>query len=402
MNTIYNISGRFLTVAALMFSILFYSLYSFAATQAPDSNLGRPWYTRVGMFMPQIYVDLYLSSSCPNCLRANEFFKELEKQQAWMIVKRHWIDKDLTALKEFNQELKLFNYEGGYAVPSIFFCKTHWIGFNDVQLSGKMLLKGLNACFTSIYFNGEISTTILNQLQKWSKESQALSHIDSTAKITWATVIIQSAFLDAVTPCSFFVIITFLAFLGLTDKARASRVLVGGLFLITIGIIHYFQLLHWDRYSIWLNNLLPIARVVGGILSIWLLYILWRLRKPYLISIVTAWAVYSYQQQCGFAFPSFYQYWMSSHELSQSGIIASTVLYQLLYLSILGLILGIITVYGIPKPKVLYKISWLILFFIASILILHPIALTSLFLSWIILLIATIMGVIWSKLPVRS
>lgn len=393
--------GRSLTVAALIFVLIFQTFNVFAAPQPPETNLGKPWFTKVGMFSPQIYIDLYMTSTCPNCLRANEFFKALEQQQAWVVVHRHWIDKDITALKEFTRELKLFNYEGGYAVPSIFFCKTHWIGFNDIKLSGEMLLKGLNACFTSIYFNGEISSQVLSQLQRLSEESQALSHIDHTAKITWSTLVVQSAFLDAMTPCAFFVIMAFLALLGLTGESRLTKAMVGVLFLFTIGLIHFFQLLHWDKYSVWLFNLIPVARICGGVLLARLIYILYKKNshKPYLLSVVTAWAVYSYQQQCAFAFPEFYQFWMASH--SKTIIFLSTIFYQFLYLGILSVILGLITGLGIPKPKLFSKMSWLTLFAVSVVLLWNPSALSSIWLSSLVLLIAVIVGIIWHNFAAR-
>ena len=388
----------------ILFLIFLFSICNVTASSVPTTNLGKPWFTHSNVFNTKIYVDLYMSSNCPHCIQANYFFSELERQQRWIVVERHWVDKDITALKDLYRESALFDYSGGYVVPSIFFCQTHWVGFNEQSLSGKMLLKGLNTCFTSIFSTGEITPQALNQLQRWSQESRVLSHVDKQTSVSWSTLILQSAYLDAITPCAFFAFMVFFALLGISGSQRSRTAKVGGLFLLILGMIHCIQLLHWDLYTFWISNLASLARLCGLISVVWLGWFLWRKPKAdkrftslYLLTALLAWSVYSFQQQCGFSFPVFYQYWMSSHQMSQFSIMASTLLYQFLYVSILGLMLGLILRYGFPKPTLFKNISWLALLGTSSVMSWNPNLLSSLLISWVLLLIIVIMGIIWTK-----
>ena len=110
------------------------------------------WYTIDTNKQVTINVELFLSSACPHCHKADEFFREIEPKTPWLQVKHNIINEDKDALIRFNQFLTELKFND-FAVPSTFFCKSRWVGFDSTETTGKDLLKALQYCKEQIILN---------------------------------------------------------------------------------------------------------------------------------------------------------------------------------------------------------------------------------------------------------
>lgn len=116
-----------------------------------------------------LQVDLYLTTTCPHCQKADLFFQKLVKDKTLPLqVNRFYIDQDKTALKQFYSALKAQGFND-FAVPSIFFCDSRWSGFDEAGTSGKKLLDALEYCQNELKKTGKPTPALVKTLRQWAK-----------------------------------------------------------------------------------------------------------------------------------------------------------------------------------------------------------------------------------------
>lgn len=120
-----------------VFALLLFGFYLPQACAQPPRSSSSP---------PSIQVDLFMSSTCPHCHKASEFFDALQKQIPWLVVHKHVINLDKSALTLFAARLKDIG-SNNFAVPAMFFCKQYWVGFDTDKTTGKKLTAALQRCF---------------------------------------------------------------------------------------------------------------------------------------------------------------------------------------------------------------------------------------------------------------
>ncbi|WP_026069530.1 thioredoxin domain-containing protein [Legionella tunisiensis] len=78
------------------------------------------WFSQNQNKQVKLRVDLFLSSLCPHCKKADEFFRTLEAKTPWIEVHRYIVNEDKAALEFFNQRLQQQHVDS-FAMPAIFF-----------------------------------------------------------------------------------------------------------------------------------------------------------------------------------------------------------------------------------------------------------------------------------------
>lgn len=376
--------------------ILILSITSLWANTSPTQ-----WYTQDTNNKVILNVELFLSSTCPHCHKADAFFKKIESTSPWLHITRYTIDKDKGALIHFNRLLSEQEMSD-FSVPSIFFCNSRWVGFASAETTGKDLLHALNYCKEQIEQKGKLTSINVNVLRHWANAN--LFDSGMTENPTVAKYITVIALMDAFNPCALFCFSAFFALLFMQDS-RKVHVISGTLFILAIGIVHFFQ----QAYSSTFFELIPWFRWPAVLLGLFTFYLAgqyYRKRSVnflfYLLAFLLGLAIQMYQQTCLMNWSYIFQQWLYNQHLSNAKIDLYQWIYQCMYLVpiIAAFILYIFLIRLKRLEHFKHKLHYIGLLYIMAvglILIVYPWVLSNLFLSLVVILCAVIFGLLLNK-----
>lgn len=392
-----NYKGRSMRRCCLGILLLLWSAF-IGATAAP-------WFTKEPNHQVKIRVDLFLSTTCPHCTKTDLFFKQLEEKLSWLDVHRYLINQDKSALESFYQRLKQENSDN-YSVPAIFFCGSHWLGFDNALHSGHALLRGLTYCFQQVSADNGLTTQTTTLLNQWANANWIRTGIVTNLSPLLFTIVI--AFIDAFSPCSLFCILSLFAFLWLNPK---HSIKIGMLFLLIIGVMHYCQQVHSITYFQVINWLKIPAIIAGIMLIIYILNSYFAKINYCLIAVlflvaISAVSLQSYQQTCQINFSLIYEQWLIAQSINTSSLRAYRFIYQLIYL--FPQFLFILLIYFIQARGYLKKFkpsmnvaACYILLCIGGFLLFYPIGLSYFSYSLLIFYSSLLVGWLFRKITLR-
>ncbi|GGI79835.1 membrane protein [Legionella impletisoli] len=367
-----------------------------------QANTKSPWYTVGPDQQVTLHVDLFMSSTCPHCHKADEYFKEVAPNYPWLKFERHIIDKDKAALKLFYERLQSQDVNN-FAVPAFFFCDSRWVGFADAERSGKPLLNAMTYCRDEIKKYGTLPQATISVLR--AKGSASQYEIDSWIARNPQLFIPLSGLMDAVTPCSLFIYLVLFAFVSLYPGFKNQQAMIGIIFITTLWILTYFKLAFTNLYYEWFNALRWIANAFGLIFLLYLVFYGFRsqlkINKPmpriWPFIILTTVFVFSYQQFCLMNVGLIFEQWLIGQSLTSLQRVTYLFMYSLFYIIpfILFFLIYFFSTYLKRMQsyhKQLYISAWVFLLGVAIILLLKPIWLSKLIYSYVVLLIALLVG----------
>jgi hypothetical protein len=345
------------------------------------------WFSKNAANQVNLRVDLFLTSTCPHCQEVDKFFKSLESTMPWVETHRYFINQDKSALETFNQYLQQ-KHASDFMVPSIYFCNSRWVGFQDPEKSGPALLRGLNYCHDQIMKNGQISLANEQVLTQMAYEA---SVITPQSVLTFLPMM---ALVDALNYPVLYSILVLFAFL-MIQKNRADQIATIILFLLGTGIAHHAQQVHTQFYYETLVAFRwPVVLLGFGLIAYVVAFHKRGLAKKQtmvsflslLVVVLTAVAVQLYQQHPSPNFlPDYsviFQQWLLSEHYSSVRQTSYEILYQVMYLMVIAL-LALVLVFlskvskrGKKHLEFLTEFSWEYLVIIGLILILSPALLT--------------------------
>ena len=205
------------------------------------------WYEKVSKNQIIINVELYLSSSCPHCQKAEKFFEQIQKKHKWVRVKKFIINEDKSALKQFANRLDEF-HSIYYAVPSVFFCGAKWTGFENSQVSGNPLIQSLQYCHEQIIKEHQLSRHTVQALKDQGEVTQFQAQRPNQSLGFY--YVASAAMLDALNQCTLFGFIVFAGFVLLTIPRKNEQFLVGSFCILAISIMKLIQITLTDIYYI--------------------------------------------------------------------------------------------------------------------------------------------------------
>lgn len=366
-----------------------------------------PWYSKGESNQTTLRVDLFLSSTCPHCQKADAFFRNIELEKPWLDVHRYFINQDKAALDAFQQELQHLNIDD-YAVPAIFFCNSRWVGFDDAKTTGQNLLRGLDFCKQEINKKGSLQTQTVALLKQLSTASWFDANMVSNPSLSLFTV--TMALTDAFGPCSLFCILALFAFLWL-HKNVAVMVGITSLFLFAIMVVHHF---HQD-HTLFFYQVLSFARIpaalIGVALIVYMGFVYFKgtsIHPSFVISILIvliAALLQAYQQNCTPNFGIVYQQWLDAKNLTTLQGEMIEVIYQIIYVLPLALFAVVIIYFHshtrLQKlDQLLTYVAWSLLLIIGVFLIFFPQGLSSFIVSLASLFLSLLAG--WLSLKKSS
>lgn len=365
------------------------------------ADTASPWYSLDPDKKVQLNVKLFVSSTCPYCHKAESFFQGLEAKNPWLHVQRFVINQDKNALIYFN-ELLTEQHMNDFAVPSIFFCNSRWVGFAGEQTTGSDLVRGLNYCKKQIEAKGKLSDATETVLQRWGNANFFDANIEGTPSAT--RYIISVALIDAFNPCALFTIAAFFALLFLQDQRK--KLITGGLlFILVVGSVHYFQQVYPTAFFV----LLPWLRVPAALVGLFTFYLAgqyYRNRNHanllFILIALLAFMIQSYQQTCLMNWAYIFEQWLHKQHISLGQKAWYQMVYQFMYLVPLAIIFKLYLM--LSKAKFMSRLSHklkitglLFLMAIGLLLIIYPLALANLALSLFMIVALAICGLFLSK-----
>jgi glutaredoxin len=377
--------------------LLFISLASSSAETTSPS-----WVSSAKGNQVKLQVYLFLSSVCPHCHKADEFFRELETNTAWLEVHRYTINTDKAALAKFNDFLKQQN-SSDFSVPGIFFCNSHWVGFGTAQSSGRVLLRALTYCHDQVSKTGQLTPITTKVLRQWADanwfESNRVSDTSATAFVP------LMAMSDGLNPCSIFCILALFAFLWL-KRAPALTVMTAVVFAAVVAVVHVMFQLHTAFFFILLSWLRFPALLVGGLLLAYACnyFKLIEENNYAFITLValTAFTVQAYMQTCTPNLALIFEQWLSSQSLTQGKIAVFEIIYQSIYLLPLFLLLLIVSIWRrssrmMKYENIITRYARLLLIFVALLLIVYPLGLSIFWLSAVLAFASILLAILFKK-----
>lgn len=359
----------------LRFFLLFaFGMQLWAAEVTPYT-----WYSLDAQKHATINVELFFSSTCPHCHKADAFFHSIEPQMPWLKVNRNYINENKDALILFNKFLMEQNLND-FAVPSVFFCNSRWVGFDSAETTGNNLLNGLNYCKQQLELKGTLSKATVNVLKRWANANKLNSGILEQPSKTHYMFIV--ALLDIGNPCGLFCLAGFLALIFI-QSSQKNQWRYGGLYIVAIAMAHYLQQTQTSAFF----QLLPWLRIVALLIGIFTFYVVFlyykqRNLKPsllYLWAFLLAFLVQSYQQTCVMNWSYIFQQWLDNQLVSAGQKTILQLIYQMIYVAPLVIVVLAYTLiqkiknFAVKKPF-LERLGLIYLSVIAAFLIIQPMA----------------------------
>lgn len=381
--------------AALSVMLVKHILILVILLTSPLGSAAPPSYHYTQTTRVSINVDLFLSSTCPHCHKADAFFRDLEKKLPWLLVHRYVINQDKTGLQRFYEHLQR-QHSSNFSVPAIFFCDARWAGFADEQTTGKALLQALTYCHEKILDEGELSPATVTVLQKWGTASQL--QIGATIAPSVFSLLPITALSDAINPCALFVVAAFLAVLWLFPTKKWQQFSIGMVFIIFLGLIHYLQQGHSGFYY---QNVFKwrLAAIVAGVLLLFSVFRDYQKTRMQADTTIIPWVVatiflvigvHIYQQTCEFNLALVFAQWLTEQSISPGTRIVYQMMYQFFYLLPFVALLLFFLIAGrsgwMRRYHQWFKtVAYLILASIGIILLAFPTLLSNLWVSAIVL-----------------
>lgn len=390
-----------------MLAIIRFLLVFLFSLQLWANEPSSSWYSIDAKQQVTINVDLFLSSTCPHCHKADEFFKEIEPKTPWLHVQRHFINQDKEALTLFSQFLAQQKVND-FAVPSIFFCNSRWLGFATVETSSTDLMNALRYCKQQIEKKGTLPDASVDVIKRWANANMLNSSVtEPPAPLNYLMTVV---FLDTLNPCALFSLLSLFSLLFI-QKSTKNQLITGSLFILAIITVHSLQQMQTNLFY----QLLPWYRVIAVLVGLSSLYFVFcyykkQVLKPYPLFIWTfifSLTVYAYQQTCVMNWTFVFQQWLTNQHLAKAQEFVLQIIYQFFYVLPLIIIFLCYFLYSSLKLsehiKPLLEQIGLVFLALTSVLILgQPRLLSAYLVSYLVFIIALILGIIMRRYQAKK
>jgi hypothetical protein len=377
-------------------------LFFMISTNLWSNSVSSPWYSQDSEKKVIINVELFLSSACAHCHKAEAFFRELETKTPWIHIQRHIINQDKTALIRFNQ-LLTEQKMNDFAVPSVFFCNSRWVGFASAQTTGNDLLHAMTFCKQQIEKNNRLTDATIDVVKRWANANLFDSGmIENPSHLRY---LITMALMDAFNPCAWFCLAGFFALLFMPQSTK-ERIVAGFLYVGAIAVVHYFQ----QEYAGIFFEALPWFRLPALLVGCLIFYWFGQYYKKkeincifFILAFLLGFMLQSYQQTCVMNWSYIFSQWLNHQPFNNGEYLLFQLAYQLIYITplILTVLLYslLIQIRSFSAFKsFLFIMGLLFLWQLAAFLIFYPGALSNFFWSLWILFILIIGSWISNKL----
>lgn len=316
---------------------------------------------------PRVTLWFYWSATCPHCQHAKPFVARMKDEMPWLDVRSLDIARPV-AIEMYALSSKALGVEAT-SVPAFLFCGQSMVGYGSDLTTGADLRERLVACHDRLKHHTPLDAPVTPS--GTTLRLPVLGTVDATA-VSLPLVTVMIAGVDAFNPCAFFVLLFLLSLLA-HASGRARMALVGGIFVVTSGVVYFASMAAWLNFFLlagemrWvtavaatvaivfaalnLKDFLGIAR--GGSLSLSnearsalfarMRRLMQTARLPAMLAGTAALALVAnaYELLCTSGLPMVFTRLLTLNDLSLSGYYLYLGLYNLIYVVPLTVIVGV-------------------------------------------------------------
>ena len=418
---------RTVTVTALIALLLALAPLPAQAQTGPQYT---PWY-ELKDGEAQVHLYFFWSKTCPHCQHAHPFVMALPQQYPWLTLHSLELTEHPENVEQYARMAAALGEQAQY-VPAFFVCGTMTAGYDDHDTSGAALVQSLERCHAAALAELPAQGAALAANQSLDREGGVdAAAAPSAAPIAAPAVVpaislpligaldaqslslpvftVVVAGLDAFNPCAFFVLM-FLLSLMVHAGSRKRMALIGGVFVLTSGLLYFVFMAAWLNIFLVVGELALIT-TIAGLVAIFIALInikdfFWfkqgvslsipESAKPGLYqrsrsllkasslpamlagTAVLALAANSYELLCTSGFPMVYTRTLTLQDLPPAAFYGWLAIYNVVYVLPLLLIVGVFTArFGARKlseeeGRVLKLLSGLMMLLLGLVLVIAP------------------------------
>jgi len=213
-------------------------------------------------------VYIFWAEGCPHCHTALPFLEGLEEEYPIDVHAYEVHDPENNRLFKEMAESCGFELRG---VPTIFVGGDHFIGFRDADSTGKEIIAAIEKCIEEEC--PDPGEGIVEECEVERMVNVPLYGMVDVSQISLPVFTVMIGFLDGFNPCAMWVL-TFLLALLIYTKDRMKMLMVGGIFILTSGIIYYmfiaawFSVFEYLKFLPWLRAAVGIGAILMGLVHI--------------------------------------------------------------------------------------------------------------------------------------
>jgi hypothetical protein len=214
---------------------------------------------------PRVTLYFFWSRRCPHCRQARPYVESLPEKHPW--IRLHSLElADHPENRQRFLDLSLLLDTPPKSVPTFMWCGKSHTGYASDQSTGQYLLDALAECYRAHY--GEAPPGILPVVGPATDlhiETPWLGKLDATQYSLPVLTVVLGA-LDAFNPCAFFVLL-FLLSLLVNTRSRGRMALVGGVFVLTSGLVYFAFMAAWLNLFHLLSGI-GVVTTAAGLLAV--------------------------------------------------------------------------------------------------------------------------------------
>lgn len=424
---------RILTIVVTLLALLLALAPLPAVAQAGPQYT--PWYD-LKDGQAQVHLYFFWSKTCPHCQHAHPFIEALPQQYPWITLHSLELTEHPENVEQYVRMATTVGEQAQY-VPAFFVCGAMSAGYDDHDTSGAALVESLNACHAAALAQlgppavaaaqpaespvqtaetaagdeagaGPLAAPIAAPAVAPALALPLIGALDAQS-LSLPVFTLVVAGLDAFNPCAFFVLM-FLLSLMVHAGSRKRMALIGGVFVLTSGLLYFVFMAAWLNIFLVVGELALITTVAGLVAIVIALInikdFFWfkqgvslsipESAKPSLYqrsrnllkasslpamlagTAVLALAANSYELLCTSGFPMVYTRTLTLQDLPPATFYGWLALYNLIYVTPLLVIVAIFTArFGARKLKedegrVLKLLSGLMMLLLGIVLVIAP------------------------------
>ncbi|MDQ5911519.1 MAG: hypothetical protein QG599_3617 [Pseudomonadota bacterium] len=381
----------------------------------------------------RVHLYFFWSETCPHCLEAHPFIEAIPNQRPWVIVHLLEVSRQPDNAQRFIALAESLGQTAN-AVPTLIACGVMETGWDHAGSTGAALLQRLDACRTQA-LSGMPSASAPSP-ESTKVHIPLLGEVASDGLSLPAFTVILAG-LDAFNPCAFFVLLFLLSLLA-HQKSRFRMALIGGIFVLTSGLMYFAFMAAWlNVFQLlgalaWMTLAAGLLAIGAGLINIKDFFVFGRgislsipeSRKPDIYrrarlilnaehlpamlgaTILLAIAANFYELLCTAGFPMVYTRLLTLSELSPGARYAYLAFYNLIYVLPLALIVFVfVRTLGARKlsereGRLLKLLSGVMMLELGLLLAVAPVLLSNLWISIALVMVAmgaTALAAWWTR-----
>ncbi len=227
---------------------------------APGARADATWIEPGTDGQPVVHLYFFWSLACPHCLEARPFIESIPDERPWVKLHSLELSRHPGNVRHYVALADQVGQPAQY-VPGLLFCGRMQTGWDDAATSGQALLADLDACRAAAKGGSALDIARALPAPAFSVPFLGEMTVDGVS-LPLMTVLIAG--LDAFNPCAFFVLL-FMLSLMVHQSSRARMLAIGGVFVLTSGLMYFAFMAAWLNLFQLLGNLAWVTLTAGAL-----------------------------------------------------------------------------------------------------------------------------------------